>query len=403
VYRLWAVLPFVAGVVLVTRWLYRIEGTLTAALFAFLAIQSPLLLLLSRQARGYGLAFLAMGVLTIAAWRAIETKGGWGPVLAFSAAGVLGTWDLPQFGVAFASVTVVLLLHRSVRRRLLPLLVVTVAFVLVWYLSVHHQIASASHQRGGERLHWYGVVLGPIEQLLTPSFVPNRHLHHLELVTYALFALPLAVGISVIWRRSRWLAGILLSGVLGTYFVLFVKRFHLEPRFTSYLLVPLFILVAVGVKRLLEVIRTSRSSIRVAGEFALGLVALSLVAVFLVYAWTWTRYPQDDLKDAAAAVNKLAPHERVVVSGLDPDGFRYYLGRSFVTSSPAGLVAAVCRQPGSVVFVDDPFRKSHPRLTCLARPGVKRRQFRHGLGLDVYRGDRVNVWFLPASGRRTTS
>ena len=62
--RLWSVVPFVAGVALVTVWLHRRFGALSGLLFLFLATVSPLLLDITRQARGYGLAFLAMSVVS---------------------------------------------------------------------------------------------------------------------------------------------------------------------------------------------------------------------------------------------------------------------------------------------------------------------------------------------------
>ncbi|HEX2427021.1 MAG TPA: hypothetical protein VHI53_03790, partial [Gaiellaceae bacterium] len=57
--RLWSVVPFLLGVAVVTVWLHRRVGALSAVLFLFLATMSPLLLDITRMARGYGLAFLA--------------------------------------------------------------------------------------------------------------------------------------------------------------------------------------------------------------------------------------------------------------------------------------------------------------------------------------------------------
>ncbi len=52
--RLLSVVPFVGGVVLVTAWLHMRFGPLAGVLFLFLATVSPLLLDITRQARGYG-------------------------------------------------------------------------------------------------------------------------------------------------------------------------------------------------------------------------------------------------------------------------------------------------------------------------------------------------------------
>jgi len=57
------VIPFILGVIVVT-------SPRSGALYLFLATVAPLLLDLSRQARGYGPAFLAMSVLIVAALEA---------------------------------------------------------------------------------------------------------------------------------------------------------------------------------------------------------------------------------------------------------------------------------------------------------------------------------------------
>jgi hypothetical protein len=63
--RAWSVVPFLAGVAVVTAWLHARLGAIAGISFLFFATASPLLLDISRQARGYGLAFLAMGVLLV--------------------------------------------------------------------------------------------------------------------------------------------------------------------------------------------------------------------------------------------------------------------------------------------------------------------------------------------------
>ena len=72
-YRLLSAVPFVAGVALVTLWLHRRVSAGSALLYLFLATVSPLLLDITRQARGYGLAYLAMSVVVVAALEADRT------------------------------------------------------------------------------------------------------------------------------------------------------------------------------------------------------------------------------------------------------------------------------------------------------------------------------------------
>ena len=68
--RVWSVVPFLAGVALVTAWLHVRVGALSGVLFLFLATGSPLLLDITPTARGYGLAFLAMSIVVVAALEA---------------------------------------------------------------------------------------------------------------------------------------------------------------------------------------------------------------------------------------------------------------------------------------------------------------------------------------------
>ncbi len=115
-FRLWSVVPFIAGVALVTAWLHKRVTPLAGVLFLFFATVSPLLLDITRQARGYGLAFLAMSIVVVAALEAGRSGQSW-TIVAFCAGGILGTWTLPQFGIAYVATGAVLLADRELRRR----------------------------------------------------------------------------------------------------------------------------------------------------------------------------------------------------------------------------------------------------------------------------------------------
>ena len=125
-------MPFVAGVVLVTAWLHRRLGTLSGVLFLFLATVSPLLLDITRQARGYGLAFLAMSVLVVAALEATRTGSTWAVVAMCVSGG--------RRHVDTASVRDRLRSDRGCRsdgparpRRLRSASVVSIAAIVAWY------------------------------------------------------------------------------------------------------------------------------------------------------------------------------------------------------------------------------------------------------------------------------
>src|SRR6185503_9358282 len=124
--------PFLAGVVLVTAWLHVRLGALSGILFLFLATVSPLLLDITRQARGYGLAFLAMCVVVVAALEALRTGRAW-LVFAMCVAGVLGAWTLPQVALAFLPTGAVLVLDRRTRIGAVAGLVVSALLIVGFY------------------------------------------------------------------------------------------------------------------------------------------------------------------------------------------------------------------------------------------------------------------------------
>ncbi len=97
-FRLWSVVPFVAGVTIVTAWLHSRLDPLSGVLFLFLSTVSPLLLDITRQARGYGLAFAAMSILVVAALEASRTART-SAIVTMCVAGVVGTWTCPSSGL----------------------------------------------------------------------------------------------------------------------------------------------------------------------------------------------------------------------------------------------------------------------------------------------------------------
>ena len=169
-FRLWSAVPFIAGVVLVTAWLHTRLGALSGVLFLFLSVVSPLLLDITRQARGYGLAFLAMSVLVVAALEAHRTGRAW-TVAAMCTAGVVGTWTLPQFGIAFLTTGAVVSIDRRVRRRTVIGLVASVAAIVAWYAPHLGAVRSSSQIPDGVQFGFPWVVTAPIDQVLLPALL----------------------------------------------------------------------------------------------------------------------------------------------------------------------------------------------------------------------------------------
>ena len=133
----------------------------------FLATASPLLLDITRQARGYGLAFLAMAVLVVAALEATRSQRGW-TIVAFCGAG----WSEPgrcHFGIAFAATGLVLLTKRDLRRPAAIGLTASFLACIAWYAPHLDDLMSSSRQDYGARIDGAWVVTAPIDQILMPG------------------------------------------------------------------------------------------------------------------------------------------------------------------------------------------------------------------------------------------
>jgi hypothetical protein len=274
--RLWSVVPFVLGVIIVTVWLHVRLGALSGLLLLFFATASPLLLDITRQARGYGLAFLAMGVLVVAALEAVRSPRPWA-IVAFCSAGVVGTWTLPHFGLAFAATGLVLLTKRELRRPTAIGLAMSLVAVLAWYAPHLDDLVAGSRQDYGARIDGAWVITAPVDQILMPGLrsidevLVDPGLGLLVVVA----ALGLLIGSSPL-VRSRDSALILGAGVVTTVVTLWITRTQVAPRFFSFLLVPLLVLLASGIAATLaRSVTIRRTGVRtVTAVTTLGFVAV---------------------------------------------------------------------------------------------------------------------------------
>ncbi len=323
--RLWSAVPFVAGVIIVTAWLHVRLGALSGVLFLFLATASPLLLDITRQARGYGLAFLAMGVLVVAALEAVRSPRAW-TIVAFCGAGVVGTWTLPHFGIAFAATGLVLLTQRELRRAVVIGLTASLIAVIAWYAPHFDDLVSSSRQNYGAPIDGAWVVTAPIDQILMPGL---RWIDEV-LVDPGLGSLVLVAGLALLigsspLLRTRDSALVLGAGVVATVVTLWLTRTNVAPRFFSFLLVPLLIALASGIAAILAR-RHQPSRGRPNGARRDGAGARRLISA--PYMWNVTRLPRESIQDAAATIRTVArPSAPVFAYVPYPRDLEFYLGR----------------------------------------------------------------------------
>lgn len=385
--RAWSVLPFVAGVAVVTTWLHVRVRPLAGVAFLFFATASPLLLDISRQARGYGLAFLAMGILVVAALEASRSRRGWS-VVAFAAAGVFGTWTLPQFGIAFAATGAVLMLERTLRTRVAVALGVAFPAILGWYAPHLGEVRAASRIEDGVQIGLADLLVSPFHHVLTPALLWIDG----TVVSGTLVWLPLAfvAGITMAYSpllRDRSSALVLCAGVVVTLFVLWVAQAYVIPRYLSFLLVPLLMLVASGVAEIVERFRVRPAVVgTLAAALLVGLATLSFVAVVRDVL----RYPREAYRDAARAIGRAPASAPVLVYLRNAEGLDFYVERPLRVLEPDEVPAAVCAGRRQVIYVTQPFGIPHVEVPCLDRPGVELHRLR-----QYTRGDELNVWIVP--------
>ena len=385
--RLGSVIPFVLGAVLFTTWLHVRISVLSGLLFLCLATFSPLLLDISRQARGYGLAFLAMSVLLIGALEA-ERSGRNLAVAAFCAGGVLGTLTLPHFAVAFFATGAVLLTKDRLRRTSGIGLAASALAICTWYAPHVDDIVRSSGQSYGVPIPTAWLLTSPIDQTLVPAlslnddsfFEPNLG----SLVVAG--ALAVLIASSPLLREARS-ALVTVFGSVATVLVFWASGTDVAPRFFSFLLVPLFALVASGSAAILT--RRPRPPI-VRTLIAVGALAY-LLSASLPLMRSIAQMPRDGMGDAAAIVSERAPATAPVVAYVPyPYDLAFHLGRPVRWARTPAEARRVCETTSEAVLVSQPWLWPPFEPACTSRAGTEH------IHVDQYgRGGRTEVWIIP--------
>jgi hypothetical protein len=386
--RTLSVLPFIAGVVLVTAWLHRRRDALSGLLFLYLATVSPLLLDITRQARGYGLAFAAMSVMVICALELGRARNPW-LIAGFCAAGVVGTWTLPIFGVAFVAIAAVLLIDSALRVR--AGLGVATALILIagWYAPHFDDIRESSRQDYGVDIELAWLLTSPIDQILIPALI---WIDGVVLFPGPLWIPVVAAGLLLIGSsplvRDRHAALVLGSAPVLTILTLWITETRAVPRFLSYLLVPMLMLLASGISSILQSLRSRPQIVRTLTAF----VVLVLVTVgFVTTGMDVVRLPREDHKRAAAAITSSGYAAAPVYSRqVWPRTIEFYLEREAIPAKSAAALKEACDATEPVAIVIQPWVLAPAVVSCENRPGVQRYRFE-----QYTRGNEIVVLLVP--------
>jgi len=388
-FRLFSAVPFVAGVFLVAAWLHVRLGALSGILYLFLATVSPLLLDISRQARGYGLAYFALSVVVVAAIEALRTGRLWAVFLMW-AAGLVGALTLPQVGIAVLSIAAVLVTERRTRLPAAIGIAASLAAIAAWYIPHTGGVKGIVHFPDGVQIAFPWVITAPVDQIVLPGllWIDGTALVA-GLVWLPLVAVVAIVGYASPFARELRSALVLLAGPVLTVVLLWLDGAYVIPRYLSSLLAPLFILVATGAASILGEAGRKRAWFRP----TLCVVAIALLtARFVALAPDVVALPREANRDAAEVIERGPPGTPVLGYLRNPQNIAFYLERPIQNLRASEVATRVCSASRPVFYVEQLFAKEAVAIPCLSRADVQHERFR-----QYARGGETNVWLVPPS------
>ena len=399
-YRIWSVVPGLAASVAIAWWAWVRLGRAVAVTAGLLVATSPMVLLLVRDARGYGLALLAGAVALISAELFARDRSR-GALLGFGAAGLVGIATLPVFSIAFVGQALPLLARRELRVRAAVTVGIVGLLSLLFYAPLLGDILDSAGQQFGRRLPWHGPLSAPMTDLLGPNVqivfgsgappeLPDSSVRPDNAIAAGLAA----AGLVMLLRSGARTVGALLAvPVLFLYTVLTIARFFVEPRFASFLLFHVILLAAVGVVGLIALLPTTLP--RAVG-IAVGVAAALFVVVHAARLTDAVHdLPRENFKDAAQ-IARSAGSDPILTDSVRPTGLQYYLGFDGISVlAREALQDRFCSRGEGYTYIEHPFRSAGdpppPDLSCL-----RRRHARMTRVLQRDRGGHIDVWVVPA-------
>jgi hypothetical protein len=401
-YRIWSVVPGAAAVVLAAWWIWKRIGPIAGTAVVVLATVSPVHLVLTPQARGYGLAMFAGVVMLLGAVRAGETKATRDVVL-FAVGAVIGIWTLPVFALAAIGQAGVLLWDKTLRKRALLTCLVIAVLSIVWYSPMLGGIFDSASQQFGTRLAVVGTVTGVYHHLAAPT-ISNAmpfplHSTLNEVATFFVIALLTIAAVVRLWKRDeRVLLANLLVPIFFTYLVLVIGKFYVQPRFASYLLFHVIVFLAIGVQQWWDIV--ARTYVLKA-IVAIAITVVAIVGCSRVASLTeaQAKVPWENEK-FVAELAKATGLNYVFTDSTHPGALYYYMGENHVVAMHASAVQkqSYCAVKSRFIFVDDQYHQVvSPNIKCLTDRKAVKIEVPQQLYPPIRRPGAVTVYLVPAA------
>jgi hypothetical protein len=209
------------------------------------------------------------------------------------------------------------------------------------------------------------------------------------------------VAVARLWRdRERALLANLLAPVFGTYLALVVGRFHVQPRFASYLLLHTVAVLGIGAQAIWDALRrvTPARAIAAALLIAVAVVGTARISHLVEQQseLPWENYRF--IADVAAATGI----EKVLTNSTHPVPFYYYLGRERVVwvRKPAMNRRQFCKVKERFMFVDDTYHREPVQLRCLQRRRAVVLKVPQQTDPPIRRPGRLTIYIVPADKTR---
>jgi hypothetical protein len=200
-----------------------------------------------------------------------------------------------------------------------------------------------------------------------------------------------------LWRaQERTLLANLLVPVFGTYLGLVVGRFYVQPRFASYLLLHVVVVLGVGAQAVWDALRrvTSMRAVAAALLVAVAVVGTARLAhvVEQQAKLPWENYRFIAETAAATGVDK------VLTDSTHPVPFYYYLGPDRVVwlRKPAMNHREFCKVKERFMFVDDTYHRDPVNLRCLQRRSPQVLKVPQQTDPPIRRPGKLTIYIVPA-------